>query len=113
VEITSPLTPDAALAAEIESHDFYYKIPQVRSVEFATAAGSMATLEGDVAVEVGDALMTGSEGRSGIVNLKRHTCHTAKPAKEKRANMSVAPPSRPRPGYAPPELCICRTTRAC
>lgn len=62
MEITSPLTPDAALAAEIESHDFYYKIPQVRSVEFATAAGSMATLEGDVAVEVGDALMTGSEG---------------------------------------------------
>jgi hypothetical protein len=62
VEMRSPLTPDAAAAAEVESHDFYYKVPQVRLAEFASEAGTIATLEGDVPCEVGDAIMTGGEG---------------------------------------------------
>lgn len=62
VEMATPLTSGAAPADEIESQDFYYKIPQVRSVEFASKDGTIATLEGEISVETGDAIMTGSEG---------------------------------------------------
>lgn len=62
MEMAIPLTSETAPADEIESQDFYYKIPQVRSVEFASKDGTIATLEGEVSVEVGDAIMTGSEG---------------------------------------------------
>lgn len=48
--------------ASVARPDFYVSISRVKSVRFATEAGTVSTIEGDVLCAAGDAIITGTRG---------------------------------------------------